>query len=104
MRRSEFRLHLRLCLELRLLERLRMWRRLRLRASLLLADLLPEEPHRLVRSVRGRPRAVGRGSQSLLQQQWLHVVCGCCTGRCRVEWLCRCRAEWLCGCRPELQQ
>jgi hypothetical protein len=37
---------LRLCLELRLLER--MWWRLRLRASLLLADLLPEEPHRLV--------------------------------------------------------
>jgi hypothetical protein len=37
---------LRLCLELRLLEW--MWRRLRLRASLLLAALLPEEPHRLV--------------------------------------------------------
>jgi hypothetical protein len=54
---------LRLCLELRLLERLWMWLKLwlRLRASLLLADLLPQEPDRLVRSVRGRPRTVGRG-------------------------------------------
>jgi hypothetical protein len=61
MRGSEFRLHLerRMWLKLRLLER--MWWRLRLRASLLLADLLPEEPHRLVRSVCGRSRPVGRG-------------------------------------------
>jgi len=39
---------LRLCLELRLLEQLWMWWRLRLWASLLLADLLPQESHRLV--------------------------------------------------------